>query len=134
MLFLIASVILSVSAFRPLDKIKGYPNPNKMDMNCIRKHCPLAMAEAMIDPVFLELGVCENRCNELYYTDTSPGKLHYQNCTTKCALTYESRAGENFLACTMNEQCVVFAPIEGHCPKPEPDANTQLTDLNGEWW
>jgi len=100
----------------------------------MRKSCALVMAEALLDPKFLEEGICENGCNDLYYTDTSPMKLHYQNCTTKCALTYDSAAGERFLGCGMSNGCVTFAPIPGSCPKPEPEATSTLTSLNGEWW
>lgn len=134
-LLLIASVIMSVSAFRTMEKVKGkYPNPNKVDGKCVAEHCAWQMAKAMVDVEFIKEGVCEEGCNSLYYTDDTPMKLHYQNCTTKCALTYDSKAGEDFLGCTMEKGCVTFAPIPGICPKPEPGVNTQLSDLNGEWW
>jgi len=134
-LLVIASVIMSVSAFRPLDKIKGkYPNPNKVDGKCVAEKCAFEMAKAIINPEFIAEGICEEGCNKLFYTDETPMKLHYQNCTTKCALTYDSKAGEDFLGCTMEKGCVSFAPIPGICPKPEPGVNTQLSDLNGEWW
>jgi len=41
-LLVVAAMIMSVSAFRPLDKIKGkYPNPNKVDGVCVAEHCAL---------------------------------------------------------------------------------------------
>jgi len=107
-LLLVASVIMSVSAFRPLEKMVSgkYPNPNKVIASCVAEHCALQMAAAMIDPWFIEEGVCEEGCNSLYYTDDTPMKLHYQNCTTKCALTYDSKAGRDFLGCNMEHGCV----------------------------
>lgn len=103
-------------------------------MTCVLKNCPLAMAKAMVDPTFMEQAWCQNSCNPFYYNDTTPMKLHYQNCTTKCALTYEDNAGDEFLACAMNAQCVSFAPINNTCPKPEVDPEASLASLSGEWW
>lgn len=61
-------------------------------------------------------------------------KLHYQNCTTQCALTYDSEAGDKFLGCAMDNNCMTFAPIGGACPKPEPGNMTSLDSMVGEWW
>ena len=64
-----------------------------MNMGCILKNCPLKMTKAMHDPTFLSSSKCEMGCESVYDDDPTPEKLHYQNCTTTCAVTYESDAG-----------------------------------------
>lgn len=61
-------------------------------------------------------------------------KLHYQNCTTKCALTYQTVAGNAFMDCAFENHCITFAPIPMTCPKPEVDPEASLASLTGEWW
>jgi hypothetical protein len=82
-----------------------------MDAFCLATHCPVAMAEAMAEPTFYKMSACELGCNPLYYNDTTPMKLEYQNCTTKCSLTYETPAIDNFMSCAMENECVTFAVI-----------------------
>ena len=65
-------------------------SPTSVDMVCVTAHCPKEMAAALLDPTFYKMSVCEEGCNPFYYNDTSDMKLEYQNCTTKCALTYET--------------------------------------------
>ena len=105
-----------------------------MDFKCIAKHCAGAMAKAAVDPTFWESSKCELGCNDVYDEDLTPEKLVYQNCTTICALTYESQAGDDFLACAMNNDCVTFPPIPGACPAPEIRSDLSLADMAGEWW
>jgi len=104
-IMMLAALFGNVMATVP-HKFRGTPNPNSVDMGCVIKHCPLLMAEAIIDPVFMEMSWCQMSCNPFFYNDTTPMKLHYQNCTTKCALTYDSVRGDKFLGCTMENQCV----------------------------
>ena len=136
---LILSVVLIVMGVQAgVPKAHGInplmQNPNSVDMKCTLKNCAMKMAKAMVDPTFMEQAWCQNTCNPFYYNDTTPMKLHYQNCTTKCALTYEDNAGDEFLACAMDYNCVQFAPIENTCPKPEVDPEASLASLDGEWW
>lgn len=105
-----------------------------MNMKCLAEYCPGKLVKALEDPTFRKCTRCELGCNPFFYNDTSPGKLQYQNCTTKCALTYESPRGEDFLACAMTHNCITFQPINVTCPKPEPAPSTSLADLSGEWW
>jgi hypothetical protein len=109
-------------------------SPMTMNIACLTLHCPEAFAAAMIDPVFKKNTKCQKTCDPFFANDTTPEKLHYQNCTTKCALTYDSPAGDKFLACAMNNNCVGFPPINSTCPVPEVDPETSLADLAGEWW
>ena len=88
----------------------------------------------MMNPIFKKLISCENGCTPYWYNDTSVERLKYQNCTTKCSLTYKSDAGEKFMACAMNNNCITFAPLNVTCPKPEVDPESSLADLSGEWW
>ena len=115
-------------------KFHAQPNPNSVDMSCMLKNCPLKMARAMVDPTFMEQAWCQNGCNDFYYNDTTPMKLHYQNCTTKCALTYEDGPGDEVLACAMEANCVTFGQINNTCPQPEVDPEASLASLDGEWW
>jgi hypothetical protein len=105
-----------------------------MDMGCVLLHCPLSFAKASLDPVFMKGTQCQLGCNDVYKHDTTPEKLVYQNCTTKCALTYESPAGDAFTNCAMLNDCISFPPIDVTCPKPEVDPTLSLADLSGEWW
>lgn len=126
------------AAYRPeldeLQELLGEKNPNNIDFFCTMEHCMGDMLKALIDPDFVKEGLCENGCTPYFYNDTTPMKLHYQNCTTQCALTYQSDSGNDFMNCAMTNNCMTFAPIGGECPKPEPDANTNLASLEGEWW
>lgn len=110
------------------------PAPSSMNIGCVTKHCSAKMAKALLSPTFRKVIGCENDCNPFFYNDTSVGKLAFQNCTTKCALTYETPAGDEFLACAMTNNCIEFLPIPVTCPKPTPGAKTSLASLKGEWW
>ena len=96
------------------------------------------MAAASIHLDFWKLVTCENSCTPFFYNDTTPMKLHYQNCTTKCALTYESEAMDNLMACAMTYNCITFAPIDVTCPVAALEAavepGSSLASLDGEWW
>jgi len=110
------------------------PSPSSFNAGCVAKHCPGKMARALVDPMFYKNTMCEKGCAPFYYNDTTPMKLHYQNCTTKCALTYESPAGDALLGCAMTNNCITFAPLNSTCPKPQVDPESSLGDLSGEWW
>ena len=109
-----------------------------MDVGCLTRHCIGKIPAAMVEPKMYKLTSCENDCNPLYYSDTTPEKLEYQNCTTKCALTYESKAGDELMACAMNHNCIEFAPIDVTCPVEKLTAavepGSSLKSLEGEWW
>ena len=113
-------------------------NPNKMDIGCVTRHCSTKILPAMVSPNMWKESACELDCNPLYYNDTTEGKLHYQNCTTKCALTYESKAGDNLMACAMDHNCITFAPIDVTCPTAQLEAaiepGSSLANMKGEWW
>jgi len=108
----------------------------QMDVGCIAKHCAMKMVKAIFHPQFLLNSMCELGCQNNFDKDTTPEKLHYQNCTTTCAVSHESEAGDAFLACAMNNFCVDFPPIPGHCPyKPEHiKKGSSLASAQGEWW
>ena len=65
-------------------------SPTHINTGCVALHCAWAMAKAVTDPMFGKLTKCENGCDGFFYNDTSEMKLQYQNCTTKCSLTYSS--------------------------------------------
>jgi len=102
---------------------------------CVGVHCAWAMAKAITDPMFGKLTKCENGCNGFFTNDTSDMKLQYQNCTTKCSLTYSSPATQDFMTCAMSNKCLTFEPLGNTtCPFPEVDSETSLASLEGEWW
>lgn len=108
---------------------------------CLQVYCKRQLARAVVDPVFLKNSVCELGCDSTYESDTTPEKLVYQNCTTTCAVTYESKAGDAFLSCAMDNYCVTFPPIPEppavpFCPytKAMVQQDTTLASLTGEWW
>ena len=109
-----------------------------MDVGCVARHCALKIPAVMVDPTFYKESACELGCNDFYWNSTDPAKLEYQNCTTKCALTYESEANDALMACAMNHNCIEFAPIEVTCPVAQLEAaiepGSSLASLAGEWW
>ena len=109
-------------------------SPSGMSIACALKHCGGLLVKAAMDSNFRKSSMCEEGCNKVFETDTTPEKLHFQNCTTTCAVTYESPVGDKFLACAMNNECIHFAPIPGKCPFPQVDPDTSLASLEGEWW
>ena len=121
-----------------LNQIFSDENPNKMNVGCLMKHCAAKVPAAMVTPNVYREASCELGCNPLYYSDTTPEKLSYQNCTTKCALTYESKAMDELMACAMTANCIEFAPIDVTCPVAELTAaiepGSSLASLKGEWW
>ena len=121
-----------------LDHLFGGKNPNKMDIGCLMKNCAMKVPAAAVSPNMWKESACELDCNPLYYNDTTPEKLHYQNCTTKCALTYESKAGDELMACAMTANCISFAPIDVTCPVAQLEAaiepGSSLASMKGEWW
>ena len=128
-----------VAAREFINKLNGFgKNPNKLDFMCLMSHCATKIIPAMLNPKFMHEAACENSCNPFFYNDTTPEKVHYQNCTTKCALTYETKAGDEFMACAMTHNCMTFAPIDFTCPKAQLEAaiepGSSLASLKGEWW
>jgi len=107
-----------------------------MNIGCLLGHCGLEFAAAVPDPKFIANSICESGCTKVYDEDTTPEKLHYQNCTTTCAVSHESEAGDKFLACAMDHNCVSFPPIPGNCPykKEHVQPDSSLASLSGEWW
>lgn len=103
---------------------------------CVAKHCAKEAARALIDPMFYKNSACELGCQNNFDKDKTPEKLHYQNCTTTCAVTYESPAGDAFTGCGMAHGCMSLPAIPGQCPYKkehiQPDAS--LASLTGEWW
>jgi len=99
-------------------------------------HCGGKFLKALVQPTFMQNSLCEMGCSNIYNTDKTPEKLAYQNCTTTCAVSYESDAGDAFLACAMNNNCVDFPPIPGSCPykKEHIQADASLASLKGEFW
>ena len=118
-----------------MEAAKALGGPTHLNMWCIAANCKLAMAEAFTDPNFYKLTACEEGCNPFFYNDTTEMKLHYQNCTTKCALTYEGPKVQKFMDCAMQHECMSFDPIGNTtCPVPEVDPESSLDSLSGEWW
>ena len=112
-----------------------------VDQICLQFHCAWQLAKAILDPTFLANSICELGCDKAYEKDTTPEKLVYQNCTTTCAVSHESPAGDAFLACAMDHYCVSFPPIPeppavAFCPYTHAmvEEGTSLASLSGEWW
>lgn len=109
-----------------------------MDVGCVSLHCALKIPAVMVDPGFYKESACELGCNDFYWNSTDPARLEYQNCTTKCALTYESDSMDALMACAMNHNCIEFAPIDVTCPVAQLEAaiepGSSLASLTGEWW
>lgn len=107
-----------------------------MKPGCLAQHCGKESARAVLDPNFYKDSACEVKCMHMFDKDHTREKLHYQNCTTTCAVTYESEAGDAFLSCAMNNGCVEFPKIPGHCNYNHSmiQEGITLSALQGEWW
>jgi hypothetical protein len=107
-----------------------------MHLDCLEKHCASQFLKAVVNPKFTASSICEMGCGKVYDQDPSPEKLEYQNCTTKCALTYETVSGDAFTACAMENGCMEMLPIPGSCPykKEHIQPNSSLASLTGEFW
>lgn len=143
MKLLFTVIFLATTAFGFMNKLKTelqhaskiLGTPTHLDFLCLAQHCKLAMAEAITDPNFYKLSACEEGCNPFFTNDTTDMKLHYQNCTTKCALTYEGPKVQKFMTCAMDHECMSFEPIGNTtCPVPDVDPESSLQSLSGEWW
>lgn len=108
----------------------------QMKPGCLASHCAKEMAKALVNPMFYKNSACELGCQNNFDKDKTPEKLHYQNCTTTCAVTYESEAGDAFTACAMSNNCMSLPSIPGKCAykKEHIQADASLASLTGEWW
>jgi len=130
------SLLLAVLSCCPLATFAANcTNPNTLNIGCASGHCAVQMVEAFEDPLFSkQLMPCITGCNCLYSNDTDPQRLQFVNCTTKCAFTYQSKPGQEFMKCAQQRQCMTFAPINVTCPVPKMKADTGLEVFAGHQW
>jgi len=108
----------------------------KVNLGCLASHCAVPFLESVIRPEFMLMSICEMGCAKVFDKDPTPEKLQYQNCTTTCALSYETKPGDRFTGCAMEHRCMEMLPIPGSCPysKKHIQPNTSLANLGGEFW
>ncbi len=127
----LSSLIILASAFTLEDP------PNPVDEKCLALHCPKSGALCFADKICGENIGCVSKCWGLWDADTTPGKDHVQNCTSRCTFSYENDVYDKFIGCLGDNHCIKFPPIPNLCKGPD-GVKTQkkfsLSDMEGEWW
>ena len=118
-----------------LDVLGDSVNP-PVDIGCLLKHCSGQSATCGLDGTCRSSMLCAKKCMDGWNDDKTPEKLHIQNCTAKCSLTYMDQTYINFMSCLTENKCVSFPPINNTCrgPNVHPLKQLSLKDLQGTWW
>ena len=115
--------------------VKNVPNP--VDAKCMALHCPKSGAVCFTDKVCSENIGCVSKCWGMWDSDTTPGKDHVQNCTSRCTFSYEDDVYDKFIGCLASYDCIKFPPIPNLCKGPSNikiQKNISLSEMEGEWW
>lgn len=131
MLFALAYV--TAMPFAGLNNLQGMP----MNVTCMTNYCGHQTKQCMGDKQCRKNLACSAGCMANWGKDPTPDKVHAQNCTTKCGVTYEDDIIDDYMTCMMSHKCISFPPIDVQCPQGleefiQPDAS--LDSLKGEWW
>ena len=102
---------------------------------CIATHCAKESMECGLSDSCRKAMTCSAGCMQHWNDDPDPRHFVGQNCTTKCAASYEDKAYDDVMGCWNEHNCVEF-PATGNvkCAAPEPDPKMSLASLEGEFW
>jgi len=101
---------------------------------CVLLHCLKYSAACLLDSNCRTYMECSQKCMNGWGNDTTPGKFHVQNCTSKCSFSYGDETIENFMSCLTENNCVSFPSIPSPCKKVQPLKQIPIEDLKGSWW
>jgi hypothetical protein len=106
-----------------------------INATCVINQCAKPTAGCIVDRGCREAIGCEQKCMEKWDSDTTPRKLTVQNCTNKCAFTYQTDAYVAFMTCITDNKCLVLDPIPDMCKSSvKPLKQLSTADLKGNWW
>jgi len=92
------------------------PSASPVDFTCMITHCGVQSLSCFTDQTCLNALSCSSACMQHWNDDPTPGKVHAQNCTTKCAITYLDNRTQTYMSCMMSNHCINFPPINITCP------------------
>ena len=102
---------------------------------CVINQCAKPTAGCIVDRGCREAISCEQKCMEKWDSDTTPRKLTVQNCTNKCAFTYQADAYFAFMTCITENKCLTLDTIPDMCKQNVmPLKQLSTADLKGNWW
>jgi len=109
-----------------------------MKLECITEHCLAPAVECVANSDCRSAAICASKCFlSVWDKDTTPEKVHVQNCTNKCAFTYRGKVYESFMSCVSSHKCIGFPPIPSQCRGPSNVSvlkKLSTRDLEGFWW
>jgi len=112
--------------------------PGGANLACMTKHCAAESAKCVLDKTCDSNMVCSAKCMADWDKDPTQQKVHAQNCTTKCGITYMDDTTQDYMTCLMAHDCITFPSINVTCPVDKLTAsvapNASLATLTGEWW
>ncbi len=107
-----------------------------INIACVLEHCTLQSASCLLSGDCRSVIGCAQTCMNQWDDDTTPEKFHVQNCTNKCAFTYNGEVYDKFMSCLSDHKCIAFPPIPNTCraPNVHPLKSLSLKDIQGSWW
>lgn len=116
----------------------GFAHGNPLtNSKCAEEYCAKEGEECFLDIDCDEYLACSGFCMATWNLDNTTQKVHAQNCTMKCAASFENNVTDNFMACMFEHNCITFPPINISCPSNVSlsiQKNSSIANLEGEWW
>lgn len=109
----------------------------KIDKACLAKHCSVQAGRCELDSACHAILDCLSKCFDQWDKDTTPEKVHVQNCTNICTFSYSSPTLSKFMQCAGGHKCISFPSVPSQCRAP--GKLTLLKKLPsdylvGDWW
>lgn len=119
----------------PSQQMKHF-SADPVSIVCLLEHCSKSSFECGLNSDCRDAIACAEKCWGNWDNDTTPEKFHVQNCTEKCALTYDSKEYDSFMTCITDNKCMSFPPIPNTCrgKNVHPVKSLSVKDIQGEWW
>ena len=106
-----------------------------INTTCVLSQFAKSAAGCIVDRGCREAIGCEQKCMEKWDSDTTPRKLTVQNCTNKCAFTYQTDAYVAFMTCNTDNKCLILDTIPDICKQNvKPLKQLSPADLKGNWY
>jgi len=128
-----ALAVTSAMPFGALQQLQGMP----MNFTCANDFCSENTVQCLKDQQCRKNLACSAGCMLNWDKDPTIDKVHAQNCTTKCGVTYEDEIIDDYMTCMMSHKCISFPPIDVQCPQGLDQyiqADSSFDSLKGEWW
>ena len=111
------------------------PSAAGSNIACMLTHCLTSSVACLADSTCRTYLQCAQKCLDGWDNDTTPGKFHVQNCTSKCSFSYSDKTIDNFMSCVTGK-CVTFPSVPNPCrgAKVRPLKQLSLKDIKDSWW